>query len=246
MVLWEVPMWQIRACSAWCWIISTTVFWYQDARTAQDSSNHLLPKHLRFPPKKEGLTTTTWLGTLAWWLFSIVLRYTRLTSKEKIQWKIETEVPTKTFMVCSQVYLQQKLQFSNIFPCHRIVWYCQRRIMWQQVDPICPVPTNRGLPHLPVIIRATTTALLELSSFACFLEIQIFLSGGFCPKWTPLTGVWLWLVFGNVVGRVVSVGDSPLITPCSRPEKLLQESLWHLSLTPTQLLSFISTAERCS
>ena len=95
--------------------------------------------------------------------------------------------PNKDFYGIFSKYSQQKLQFSNIFPCHRILSEsCQRRIMWQQVDPICPVPTNRGLPHLPVIIRATTTALLELSSLACFLETPIFRSGVFCPKCAPL------------------------------------------------------------
>ena len=184
MVLWEVPMWQIRACSAWCWIISTTVFWYQDARTAQDSSNHLLPKHLRFPPQKRGshnhnLIWFAWIMMIAF--YSSPLHQAdqqRENSMKNWDWG-----PNKDFYGMFSKYSQQKLQFSNIFPCHRILSEsCQRPIMWQQVDPICPVPTNRGLPHLPVIIRATTTALLELSSFACFLEIQIFLSGVFCPK----------------------------------------------------------------
>ena len=139
-----------------------------------------------FPPQKRGSHNHNLIGYVGMVIVFYSSPLHRLTSKKKIQWKIETEVPTKTFMVCSQVYSQQKLQFSNIFPCHRILWYCQRPIIWQQVDPICPVPTNRGLPHLPVIIRATTTALLELSSFACFLETQIFRSSVFCPKCAPL------------------------------------------------------------
>ena len=116
---------------------------------------------------------------IAWWLLSIILHNTnQATSKEQWgQWG-----PNKNFYGMLSKLFPTKT--SGIFS--QILWYCQRRIMWQQVDPICPVPTNRGLPHLPVIIRATTTALLELSSFACFLETPIFRSGVFCPKCAPL------------------------------------------------------------